>query len=185
MYCRNCGEEILEKELICKKCDTKRGEGVNYCHNCGRRTSDRMDYCHNCGAKLSKIIPQIQRQATIKELSKNANKLKKLSKIEGIVSVICLILILLSFCVIEFRPEPKGIPEPGITVDGYNIYGPNYQSRFASSEVQDFWSTNIEIAGFAIVCFIVLINVLIWRGVHKKAYKKILKNIKEEKKHVL
>ena len=65
MYCRNCGEEILEKELICKKCDTKRGEGVNYCHNCGRRTSDRMDYCHNCGAKLSKIIPQIQRQATI------------------------------------------------------------------------------------------------------------------------
>ena len=71
------------------------------------------------------------------------------------------------------------------SLDGYNIYGPNYQSRFASSEVQDFWSTNIEIAGFAIVCFIVLINVLIWRGVHKKAYKKILKNIEEEKKHVL
>ena len=97
MYCRNCGERILENELTCKKCNTKKNEGVNFCHNCGHRTSERLDYCRNCGAKLNKIIPLSQRKARIQQLTKDASKLKKLSKRQGIVAIICITLIVLSF----------------------------------------------------------------------------------------
>lgn len=190
MYCRNCGEKLQEKELTCKKCNTKKNEGVNFCHNCGHRTSERLDYCRNCGAKLNKIIPLSQRKARIQQLTKDASKLKKLSKRQGIVAIICITLIVLSFLVIELRPEPEGIPELGYDIVGnydgsISTYGPNYRSRFASDDVQDFWSTNIMILGFAIGCFIVFIYAVIMKSVYKKMYKKTINRIKEEKKYVL
>ena len=190
MYCRNCGENIFEKDLICKKCKTKKGEGVNYCHICGHSTNARQDNCRSCGAKLSKIIPQSQRQARIQQLNNGAKKLKLLTRIEGVISITCLVLIVLCFLIIEFRPKPEGIPDIGYDVvqdyeGNINIYGPEYRSRFASSDVQDFWNSNSTILGFAIGCFIVFINSVIMWLVNKNQYKRTIRKIEEEKKYVL
>lgn len=60
MYCRNCGEEIENKEaVICIKCGTKVGIGTNYCYNCGGGLKPGSEVCLNCGSSTKQTAPAI------------------------------------------------------------------------------------------------------------------------------
>ena len=40
MFCKQCGNEILENEIKCSKCNTKIGKGAVYCDKCGKKNKD-------------------------------------------------------------------------------------------------------------------------------------------------
>ena len=50
MYCKNCGNEMLDKADICLNCGVMRGTGISYCANCGGRLEVGQNYCMKCGA---------------------------------------------------------------------------------------------------------------------------------------
>ncbi len=53
MYCRNCGNEVFEKAIMCVSCGTPPLAGNNYCYNCRGETSPLSTICMKCGAGLN------------------------------------------------------------------------------------------------------------------------------------
>ena len=47
MFCKQCGNEILENEIKCSKCNTKVGKGAVYCATCGKKTKECECYIEN------------------------------------------------------------------------------------------------------------------------------------------
>lgn len=56
MYCRNCGNEMLENASYCVNCGVSRGKGDNYCPSCGKSTNKCAEVCINCGVRLKSRI---------------------------------------------------------------------------------------------------------------------------------
>jgi uncharacterized membrane protein YvbJ len=54
MYCRNCGEQLNEKQAVCLNCGVKVGDGSAYCDNCGQPVTEGAAVCLNCGFALGK-----------------------------------------------------------------------------------------------------------------------------------
>ena len=54
MYCRNCGNEVSEKAVMCVSCGTPPNAGERYCHNCRAETPSSGSICMKCGVSLSK-----------------------------------------------------------------------------------------------------------------------------------
>lgn len=54
MYCRNCGKEINENQVICLECGVKKGDGKNFCPNCGKPVEENATVCMNCGVAIKK-----------------------------------------------------------------------------------------------------------------------------------
>lgn len=52
MYCRNCGNEVSEKAIMCVSCGTPPKSGTTYCHNCKAETSENAIVCMKCGVGL-------------------------------------------------------------------------------------------------------------------------------------
>lgn len=52
MFCRNCGEQMNDNQVICLKCGVKVGNGNNYCANCGKEVAANAEYCMNCGVAI-------------------------------------------------------------------------------------------------------------------------------------
>jgi hypothetical protein len=52
MYCRNCGNEVSEKAVMCVACGTPPKAGNKYCHNCKSETSANAAICMKCGVSL-------------------------------------------------------------------------------------------------------------------------------------
>jgi len=53
MYCRNCGNEVSEKAVICVACGTPPKAGNKYCHNCKAETAYNTTICMKCGVSLN------------------------------------------------------------------------------------------------------------------------------------
>ena len=53
MYCRNCGNEVSEKAIMCVACGVPPLDGVRYCYNCKAETSPGATICMKCGVSLS------------------------------------------------------------------------------------------------------------------------------------
>lgn len=49
MYCRNCGNEVSEKAVMCVACGTPPLAGNKYCYNCKTETSPGTVVCMKCG----------------------------------------------------------------------------------------------------------------------------------------
>lgn len=54
MYCRNCGNEVSDKAIMCVKCGTPPKSGNNYCDNCQAKTDPKAKICVKCGVELAK-----------------------------------------------------------------------------------------------------------------------------------
>jgi len=54
MYCRNCGNEVSEKAVMCVACGTPPKAGDKYCDNCKAETDPKAKICMKCGVELSK-----------------------------------------------------------------------------------------------------------------------------------
>jgi hypothetical protein len=52
MYCRNCGNEVSEKAVMCVACGTPPKSGDKYCHNCKAETNATSPMCMKCGVSL-------------------------------------------------------------------------------------------------------------------------------------
>jgi hypothetical protein len=52
MYCRNCGNEVSEKAVMCVACGTPPKAGDKFCHNCKAETTAGAAICMKCGVSL-------------------------------------------------------------------------------------------------------------------------------------
>ena len=52
MYCRNCGNEVSEKAIMCVACGTPPRSGDKYCDNCKAETTANAAICMKCGVSL-------------------------------------------------------------------------------------------------------------------------------------
>jgi len=52
MYCRNCGNEVSEKTVMCVACGTPPKAGNKYCYNCKTETAANAIICMKCGVSL-------------------------------------------------------------------------------------------------------------------------------------
>ena len=58
MFCRNCGNEVSEKAIMCVACGTPPKAGNKYCYNCKAETSAVSEICLKCGVGLNSSIGQ-------------------------------------------------------------------------------------------------------------------------------
>jgi len=58
MYCRNCGNQIDDKAVVCVKCGVRPNDGTAFCQACGKDTQPGAVMCVQCGAKLSASTAQ-------------------------------------------------------------------------------------------------------------------------------
>lgn len=52
MYCKNCGNNMDDKDSVCINCGTPAGQGNSYCRNCGTAVSPGAAVCMTCGHAL-------------------------------------------------------------------------------------------------------------------------------------
>lgn len=52
MYCKNCGNNMDDKDSVCINCGTPAGQGNSYCRNCGNAVSPGAAVCMKCGHAL-------------------------------------------------------------------------------------------------------------------------------------
>jgi TM2 domain-containing membrane protein YozV/RNA polymerase subunit RPABC4/transcription elongation factor Spt4 len=52
MYCRNCGNDVSEKAVMCVACGTPPKAGDKYCDNCKAETTSNAEICMKCGVSL-------------------------------------------------------------------------------------------------------------------------------------
>jgi len=52
MYCRNCGNEVHEKAVMCVACGVPPKAGNKYCYNCKAPTDPNARICMKCGVAL-------------------------------------------------------------------------------------------------------------------------------------
>lgn len=53
MYCKNCGNQIDDKAVICIHCGVATGTGTAYCPNCGAAAAPGAVACVKCGCALT------------------------------------------------------------------------------------------------------------------------------------
>lgn len=53
MYCKNCGNTMDDKAVICVKCGCAKDTGTSYCPNCGQPTLPGAAVCTSCGVSLA------------------------------------------------------------------------------------------------------------------------------------
>lgn len=52
MYCRNCGNSVLEKAVVCVSCGAQPMSGIKFCQSCGVTTNAVASVCIKCGVQL-------------------------------------------------------------------------------------------------------------------------------------
>ena len=57
MYCRNCGNEVSEKAVMCVACGTPPNAGNKFCPNCKTETPPGATICLKCGVALNADNP--------------------------------------------------------------------------------------------------------------------------------
>lgn len=55
MYCRNCGNELSEKAVMCISCGCPPLIGEDYCPNCKSKTFPNSLLCIKCGVNLKNL----------------------------------------------------------------------------------------------------------------------------------
>lgn len=57
MYCRNCGNEVSEKAVMCVACGVPPKAGDKFCYNCKAETPPNASICMKCGVSLAHENP--------------------------------------------------------------------------------------------------------------------------------
>ena len=66
MYCRNCGNSMDPKAVVCVKCGAAAGDGTNYCPYCGAETRFDANVGTQCGNPLAKPVdPSTQKSRMV------------------------------------------------------------------------------------------------------------------------
>lgn len=57
MYCRNCGNEVSDKAIMCVACGTPPKAGDKFCYHCKAETTANSTICMKCGVSLKDVNP--------------------------------------------------------------------------------------------------------------------------------
>lgn len=49
MYCKNCGEQLNDNQVVCLKCGVENTKGNKFCQQCGNAIPEKAEICLNCG----------------------------------------------------------------------------------------------------------------------------------------
>lgn len=55
MFCRNCGEVLIDTDVYCLSCGYAAGDGNKYCASCGSETLPGALVCEICGNSVSNL----------------------------------------------------------------------------------------------------------------------------------
>ncbi len=56
-YCRNCGAQVMNNQMVCTKCGVKVGDGKSFCPHCAAAvTNPQQVACMNCGMSLKEVF---------------------------------------------------------------------------------------------------------------------------------
>ena len=58
MYCKSCGAQINENQVVCLNCGCAVGTGIKYCANCGGELAPNAAVCMNCGVAADFGVPK-------------------------------------------------------------------------------------------------------------------------------
>lgn len=182
MYCRTCGNNILENQMSCSKCGTKKGEGVKFCDKCGQHTSEKNEHCKNCGAKLNTVVPKKVLQERAVDLKQSAKKAQKTVNILKYISIGSLVFMVLLILIFVLRPRPENIPDAR-KADEFTKVGDTYyyDSSYISSDVAEYWAQSRALIGYIICLFFTFVVTQISKLVWKKKYKRLVSSFKEVK----
>ena len=173
MYCRDCGYEMNDNDMVCRQCGVKKGEGVDYCHACGYYTTIKTEYCSHCGAKQRTIVTQKMKNTKLQELNKQAKTAKKFMRLEKMFAIIFFTLAIVIFVYSVTRPAPEDYSVTIMQGTGTTWHNdPNV--LFYWKESQEHLVYIIASLGSAFCSFV-------GYRVEKSKYKKILRAIKEAK----
>ena len=64
MYCKNCGEQLNEKQVVCLKCGVEKDKGSKFCQQCGTALPEKAEVCLNCGAPTKPPKPMLEKNPT-------------------------------------------------------------------------------------------------------------------------
>jgi RNA polymerase subunit RPABC4/transcription elongation factor Spt4 len=64
MYCKNCGEQLNEKQVVCLKCGVEKDKGSKFCQQCGTALPEKAEVCLNCGAATKPPKPMLEKNPT-------------------------------------------------------------------------------------------------------------------------
>lgn len=82
MYCRNCGAEMNENQMVCLKCGVMSGTGKSFCPNCGNAVAPEAVVCVNCGVSLE----DANHEASASNVnSESARKIQKRDLVKAII----------------------------------------------------------------------------------------------------
>ncbi len=51
-FCRNCGAQVMNNQVICTKCGVKVGQGTSFCPHCAAPVQPGAVACMNCGMSI-------------------------------------------------------------------------------------------------------------------------------------
>ncbi len=52
MFCKNCGNQMVDNAAVCVKCGVAAGQGNVFCPQCGVQVAPNATFCTNCGIGL-------------------------------------------------------------------------------------------------------------------------------------
>lgn len=55
-FCRNCGKQVMNTEVVCSGCGIKVGEGQSFCQHCGAAVIQGATVCSSCGQSLAPVL---------------------------------------------------------------------------------------------------------------------------------
>ena len=61
MYCKNCGVQINDNQVVCVSCGCAVGTGFNFCANCGAQLPPNAVACMSCGVAANFGVPNQNR----------------------------------------------------------------------------------------------------------------------------
>ncbi len=63
MYCKTCGAEMNDNQIVCLKCGCGVGTGTKYCANCGGELMPNAIACMKCGVAVDYGVSSTQKKA--------------------------------------------------------------------------------------------------------------------------
>ena len=65
MFCKNCGNQMIDGAAVCVKCGVAAGRGNTYCPTCGAENSPNAAFCLKCGVALNNVAPGVVQKSKL------------------------------------------------------------------------------------------------------------------------
>lgn len=122
-FCRNCGSQVMNNQVICTKCGVKVGQGTSFCPHCAAPVQPGAVACQSCGQSLKTFDVG----SYFKEFYENFASIFRTSDIKSLIFDYGAIFASVLIFILSFIPSMEAVASGwGVSsVAGTNIYGNN------------------------------------------------------------